>query len=157
MTGFIYAIRCMDRVKIGHSIRPTERFSQIKAGCPFPVQFLGVIAGAQMDERKIHKELAEHHTHSEWFHLNRKEVFDFLETLQEFSPPIVFVEEPHTSPARELFQRIGWCSWGGALGLVCTDFVAIKAGRAVPKPDLAEAIQRDLGIPASAWLLSEAA
>lgn len=157
MTGFIYAIRCMDRVKIGHSVRPTERIEQIRPYCPFPIEFLGVKEGRQREEKHLHKVFAKHRTHGEWFFIDGKEVQEFLATLHEFSPPVVFIGDPLTSDASDKMEAIGWIDWRGACGLTFEEFCALKDGLAVPKAKLAAIMQEQLGIPADAWPLQEKA
>lgn len=66
-TGFIYAVRCSDRIKIGFSTRPEFRFSKIASDAPFPCEYLGCWPGTEADELAAHEHLAASRTYREWF------------------------------------------------------------------------------------------
>lgn len=65
--GFIYAIECAGRIKIGFSEKPWARFSKICSDAPFPCTLLGFWNGSRKDEGILHQQWAAHRAHSEWF------------------------------------------------------------------------------------------
>lgn len=67
MTGFVYFIRCEDRVKIGYSENPVRRLTKINADAPFPCELLGWVAADDYPERELHERFATDRLHSEWF------------------------------------------------------------------------------------------
>ena len=67
MTGYIYAIRAGDRVKIGYSAEPAVRFNKIKADSPLPVRLMGVTPGDLTAEAALHQRFVEYRIHGEWF------------------------------------------------------------------------------------------
>ncbi|MFY7926748.1 MAG: GIY-YIG nuclease family protein [Aquidulcibacter sp.] len=150
LTGYIYAIRCVDRVKIGHSIRPTERVEQIRPWCPFPMQIIGVKKGSLADEKLIHKALWMHRTHNEWFLYDAQEVQEFLATLGPYVPPVFYVSEKTESVARQKFSA-RWFSWRYEFGLSATDVNALRDGWAIPNKDLANLMEEKIDILASDW------
>lgn len=82
MTGFIYAIRCMDRVKIGFSTDPILRFNKVQSDNAEPCRLLGVIAGDLDLEAELHSRFSEYHIRGEWFHL-KGAVAEFVCTMDE--------------------------------------------------------------------------
>ena len=78
--GFIYAVKCDGRVKIGWSERPYLRFSKISSDAPAPCEFVGVVPGTREDEKAVHNLLAAHRVHSEWFACEGA-VLSFLDSL----------------------------------------------------------------------------
>jgi hypothetical protein len=69
MSGFIYAIRCMGRVKIGFSTDPFRRFFGIKTSSPDACVLLGYEAGDMAREAELHDRFKDYRTHGEWFEL----------------------------------------------------------------------------------------
>lgn len=67
MTGFIYAIECGDRIKIGYSTQPDLRFNKIASDAPYPCKMLGFWAGTRGDEAMLHREFEDVRIHGEWF------------------------------------------------------------------------------------------
>lgn len=67
MSGFVYFIRCEDRVKIGYSEDPVRRLSKVNADAPFPCELLGWVAADDYPERELHERFAAARLHSEWF------------------------------------------------------------------------------------------
>lgn len=72
MSGFIYAIACGERIKIGYSTQPDARFSKIASDAPFPCELLGFWPGTTDDEAVIHREFSDVRVHGEWFASTRK-------------------------------------------------------------------------------------
>ena len=60
--GFVYVIRLGDRVKIGHSLNPTQRFKQLPLE-----EVLAITRGSSSDEKAAHRQFAHLRTTGEWF------------------------------------------------------------------------------------------
>lgn len=69
MIGFIYAIECAGRVKIGFSMDPEKRFNKVASDAPFPCRLMGYWAGGRDDEDAVHEQFASIRLHGEWFAL----------------------------------------------------------------------------------------
>lgn len=67
MTGFIYAIRCGDFVKLGYATDVFKRRSQIGLANPLPVTLIGYSRGSRADEIAIHREFTPWRVRGEWF------------------------------------------------------------------------------------------
>lgn len=67
MTGFIYAIECGSRIKIGFSKKPDARFNKIASDAPFPCVMLGYWPGTIADELEVHAKFRAIRSHGEWF------------------------------------------------------------------------------------------
>lgn len=67
MSGFIYAVECGQRVKVGFSVQPALRFNKISSDAPFPCRLLGFWAGTRADEASIHDAFHLNRVHGEWF------------------------------------------------------------------------------------------
>lgn len=124
MTGYIYAVRCGDYVKIGWSKRPEKRASKINSDNPLPCQLLGYFEGTRQEEADVHQRLAAHHSHSEWF-FYRTAVAEWCEKLPaanicrknvtsgqpieapEGAHPLLRYRFDNGVTVRELAQRLG--------------------------------------------------
>jgi hypothetical protein len=67
MTGFIYAVECGSRIKIGYSKLPDKRFAKIASDAPFPCVLLGFWPAAVADELAVHDKFHAIRVHGEWF------------------------------------------------------------------------------------------
>ena len=67
MSGFVYAVECAGRIKIGYSSYPERRFTKLMADAPFPSTLLGFWPGSRADEMAVHKRFASTRVHGEWF------------------------------------------------------------------------------------------
>lgn len=67
--GLVYFIASEKAIKIGYTTRsPGERLAALQTGSPEPLEVLAVLAPASLaDERAIHRALAAHRLHGEWF------------------------------------------------------------------------------------------
>ena len=155
VVGFVYAVRCQDRVKIGHSRRPIKRIEQINPWCPFPVEFIGIRPGSINDETAIHRELKEHRAHHEWFFYDAKEVQDFLATLEKYESKVVFLEKTTDSTARRKLLEVEGYSWRSIPNLSDCDLKAMIKGLAVPNQETALMFQEKFGIPVTEWPLAD--
>ena len=65
----VYFLRAGDFVKIGKATgSPETRVSQLKTGCPFPIEVMATIPGGLDKERSLHKRFSHLRSHGEWFH-----------------------------------------------------------------------------------------
>ena len=67
MTGYIYAIECNARIKIGFSEDPARRLNKIASDAPFPCELLGYWPGTVADELSVHDKFKSVRLHGEWF------------------------------------------------------------------------------------------
>ena len=67
----VYLFRAAQFYKIGVSIDPMKRLTQIQTGCPIKCEYVGYIPSTQprQTEKEIHEDLAEFRTFGEWFDL----------------------------------------------------------------------------------------
>lgn len=54
-------------VKIGISIKPRSRLTQLRNSSPIPLEMLACAVGSTNDERKLHRIFLGAHVHGEWF------------------------------------------------------------------------------------------
>jgi len=67
VSGYIYAIECGERIKIGHSMKPELRFVKIASDAPYPCTLIGYWPGSRVDEKDIHDLFSSIRVHREWF------------------------------------------------------------------------------------------
>jgi hypothetical protein len=67
----VYFITCRKTgmVKIGSAYDPFERLKQLQTGSPTKLKIEALLKGACKREREIHKLLAKHRVHGEWFRI----------------------------------------------------------------------------------------
>jgi DNA-binding XRE family transcriptional regulator len=118
MSGFIYAIECGGRIKIGHSSNPKLRFNKIASDAPFPCTFIGQWEGSVADEQTIHQRFASIRCYREWFAAT-DELKGYLASIAkagigtrrwEISPddtPIAKWRKARRMTQSELAERIG--------------------------------------------------
>ena len=149
--GFIYAVRCESRVKIGHSCRPISRAKDLEAWCPFPIELIGLRAGSMNDEREIHRQLKDYRTHNEWFLYHPKEVQDFLATLEKYVPKIVKLNKTTDSVARRRLLDISRSSWRSMPILSTPELNELIKGLAIPNEELLTYLENEYAIPKEDW------
>lgn len=71
-TGYVYIISCegTSRIKIGYSGNPEKRLNELKTGAPGVLKIEYLWTAYQRDEARVHKEMAAHRRHLEWFDLD---------------------------------------------------------------------------------------
>lgn len=84
--GYVYAIACGDKVKIGWSVRPWQRFLEVQTHNPNECELLGAKEGCEQDEVDAHQKLAQWRVRGEWFELS-PEVEAFIATFPECERP----------------------------------------------------------------------
>lgn len=65
--GYVYAIECGGRIKIGFSEKPEHRLSKIASDAPFPCQLLGYWPATLAEELEVQKQFQAVRVHGEWF------------------------------------------------------------------------------------------
>lgn len=68
----VYFIQCNGAdgpVKIGIAVDPQRRLSELRIGCPYPMELLAtaVVEDADLAERRLHMRFAARRIHGEWF------------------------------------------------------------------------------------------
>lgn len=66
---FVYAPICR-RVKIGYTASVKKRMACLRQGSPEALVPLGWVPGGAAVEKELHKRIAPHRVHGEWFDLN---------------------------------------------------------------------------------------
>lgn len=162
MTGYVYAVECMGRIKIGHTVQPPARLVTLNTYAPAPVRLLGAKPGKRSDEAALHKLLAADRVHGEWFFATEA----VLSAVADMKPieQVEFTARSHVdlSTARRLTaerRKAGLSQTKLAERLGCTKFVIcrLEGGKHLPSPHVAASIERSLGIPAAAWVPVRAA
>lgn len=82
MTGFIYAIECSGRIKLGFSKDPEKRFNKVASDAPFPCQLLGYWPGSRADEIDVQDKFRAGRVHGEWFAAT-EELLSFIADVNE--------------------------------------------------------------------------
>jgi hypothetical protein len=77
MSGFVYAVECAGRVKLGFSEDPGKRFNKIASDAPFPCDLLGYWPASRADELALHAKFKKIRVHGEWFAVTE----DLLSTI----------------------------------------------------------------------------
>lgn len=54
-------------IKIGMSVDPGDRLAALQAGSPVTLRIIGIADGGQPQEVALHRRLAKHRLHGEWF------------------------------------------------------------------------------------------
>lgn len=85
MTGFIYAIECNARIKIGYSEQPEKRLNKVASDAPFPCVLLGYWPGTVADELDVQSKFQSIRVHGEWFAATE----ELLNFIQHHVVPIV--------------------------------------------------------------------
>lgn len=77
---YVYFVRGGDLVKIGETLHPRNRFTQLKIGAPTPLEFLfawfipSTWARGRDIERELHKRFDGEWSHGEWFRLSDAQI-----------------------------------------------------------------------------------
>jgi len=77
VSGYVYAIECAGRIKIGYSEHPEKRFSKVASDAPFPCELLGSWPGTVADELAIQTLFQSTRVHGEWF-ASTEGLLDFI-------------------------------------------------------------------------------
>lgn len=105
MTGYIYAVECCQRIKIGYSKKPERRFSKIASDAPFPCQLLGYWSGDKAEELAIHEMFHHVREYGEWFNADAQLLAFVAENVMPTAKSSRKVEPGH--PLTEYAARTG--------------------------------------------------
>ena len=128
MTGFIYAIRCMDRVKIGFSTDPVLRFNKVQSDNAEPCRLLGVIAGDLKLEAQIHNIYYSYHIRGEWFHL-KGAVAEFVCQMDEPFTKRQIESLADLMCADDEFDVVEWMKTGSGRQKIVSDATGITQSK----------------------------
>ena len=70
--GYVYFLRVGERVKIGFSIDPFTRATELRTAISEPIICLAAIRATQKCERRVHELFSEYRLEGEWFVYGRK-------------------------------------------------------------------------------------
>lgn len=128
MNGFVYAIECGGRIKIGFSEKPEARFSKIASDAPFPCVMHGYWPGTVADELDVQTKFNDIRVHGEWFAVTETllafisdQVGPPVERQRKFSvrqgdSPLAVWRKKQALPMQHFADIIGttkasWCRW----------------------------------------------
>lgn len=80
MTGYVYAIECAGRIKLGFSEDPERRFNKVASDAPFPCELLAYWPGSKADEMDVQDKFRAVRVHGEWFAATT-ELLDFVRSV----------------------------------------------------------------------------
>lgn len=154
MKGFVYAIECAGRVKIGYSEDPRLRFVKIRADAPFPCAMLGYWSGGRIDESAIHQRFSDIRVHGEWF-AKTAALTAFIEAERTDLPDVA--HQP-SEPSPEASDIPAFAAHMKSTGVTDAELAAkvgcgrsmitkVRAGAATPSLRLAVAISTATGVP----------
>ncbi len=63
----LYVVRAGQFVKIGSTVDPIKRLSQLQVGCPYKIQLVAVFPGTRKDEKELHRIFKKDRFRGEWF------------------------------------------------------------------------------------------
>jgi T5orf172 domain len=98
--GFIYFLRSGDRIKIGFTKSPAQRFRKLQTGLARRPDLLVFIAGSFADEHDMHLRLAEHWTEGEWFAASADVLQVMMRSIAFGKPMFDFPDGRHPGPTR---------------------------------------------------------
>lgn len=96
--GGIYFIRAGDRIKIGFSTNPFDRFKQLQTSSPVDLELLAYLPGTFDDERDLHCLFATCHVRGEWF-LNDPTILQYIKVRTGGALPIPYSRFKSIRPA----------------------------------------------------------
>jgi hypothetical protein len=92
----VYFVTCREAnaVKIGLSLEPHARLSEIQWGCPLELKLEAVLPGVREDERNFHARFEHLHIRGEWF------------AIDEMIEAIIAANPPGPRPADAVRERV---------------------------------------------------
>lgn len=97
--GYVYFIRGGDAIKIGYSVDPIMRLSQLQIGSSHTLELLGAIEGTEKTEGDLHEHFQDIQKLGEWFHAD-PDLLTFI--AHATGKPIVQDDPEPTQPRVEL-------------------------------------------------------
>lgn len=152
MTGYVYAMRSEDIVKIGWSRDPEKRLSKVNSDTPTAVQLVGYIPATIAQEAELHRLLAPWRMSNEWYRL--------------VGPVAAFVAMLPSRPKvggrqlKDVSARSALSAWrlsagltlkqaGELLGLTKSHLCGIESGQRKLGPKKANEVSFITGVPAA--------
>ena len=81
MTGYVYAVKSGDAVKIGWARIPERRVAELNVGSASRHELIGYVAGTREQEAECHRLLSPHRIRGEWFDATARTVAAFVGML----------------------------------------------------------------------------
>lgn len=74
INSYIYFVLApeVNRIKIGFSVKPNERYKALKTSSPVKLILLGFINGTQQEEKMLHEKFSKYRFNLEWFEYSDK-------------------------------------------------------------------------------------
>lgn len=157
MSGFVYFVRCLDRVKIGYSQHPQKRFGKINNDAPAKCELLGFVSADDFAEAELHKRFEDLRVHGEWF-LTSASLLAFIETVRikhrgKRMPKDRF-ERANLDGASPLkvwrySQKLNGGAAAKLLGVTAVCWSQWENGSTIPSPSRLTDLERVTSIPAA--------
>lgn len=150
MTGFVYAIGDAERVKIGYSANPSQRFSKLQTDSAVRCEIIGTVLATMNQERELHRLLAAYRLHREWF---RREgaVAAFCDAIAGRGVPAARHKISarngvrHPLRAYRVEQQISLQALADAVGVTKPTMSRIERGKQKPSLDLIDRLVSETG------------
>ena len=99
-SGYIYVIQLGEHgpVKIGHSADPKKRIDMLQVGAAETVYLRALVAGAQPDEKALHRKYDEFRMRGEWFHPSDDMLHELMRLPQVDPKSVVPLRQPRKKP-----------------------------------------------------------
>lgn len=144
MSGYVYAVRSGDFVKIGWSKNPRRRITKMSTDSPHPCLLVGCTPGSKADEAAAHELLNAHHSHREWYRYEGA-VIEFVASLPP--PPAL---EGRKRNALQAARRDGGSTQqdlAKLLGVTQSTLSRWERGRTTPRIDRFLKLAAATGVP----------
>jgi hypothetical protein len=92
----VYFVFCetTQRIKCGLAANPVGRLRELQVGSPTRLRLLGSVGGGLQRERRLHRLLAAHHVHGEWFYYNAAVRAALLSEEASLNLPAIIPDPP---------------------------------------------------------------
>lgn len=150
MTGYVYAVECGGRIKIGFSEDPQRRFNKIASDAPFPCELLGYWPGSVSDELAFHEQFKAVRVHGEWFAVTESllaAVSDHVIPVENSTARYAIHEGDSVLAVWRKTQRIRGEEIAGKLGITRCTWSRWETGSHKVQPERCPQIELITGIP----------
>lgn len=136
MTGYVYAIRCGDVVKLGWSKNPRRRFTMLVTGNPGECVLVGAISATIEQEQELHRLLSAHRVRREWFR-EAGPVAAFVSMLPPVSRQAPIVGDVNDHPLAVYRRQHGLTlkDFADMIGVKSPAVCRWETGSRFPRPD----------------------
>ena len=146
MTGFVYAVKSGDAVKIGWARIPERRVAELNVGSASRHELIGYVAGTKEQEAECHRLLSPHRIRGEWFDGLATTVAAFVELLpKKIKVGNRFGAKPSTGSALATYlqeQNLTDDAFAQIIGLERSVVTKLRNGRIGPSAKSAARIIR---------------